>query len=330
MAYANAGHGLQNINQSFTGTLWAADDAFYVYGGSDDQSLTSTLSTYNASSQIWRDVQIVGGSYNYGNRSGASSISDASSGVGWISGGIDPVQESPNLLQFNASQPSRLKWDLIENVANAPNLKGGNTVYIPAGEQGMLVSFGGFNLSAINGTIVDMPADWSLIHVYDIASRVWWKQKTSDLLRAGDTPSDVGEACVGVGISADGSSYHITKYGGRKGDRTRVFETIYTLSIPSFTWVNMTSLSAGSNVQAKVHPLIGTSSPSCQTYNYSQMIVFGGIVRSGKDPIDYTNCQDDFAPLRVLDLSTYEWQTKFDPSISFKVPQIIYGALGGE
>jgi len=31
-----------------------------------------------------------------------------------------------------------------------------------------------------------------------------------------------------------------------------------------------------------------------------------------------------------LDLSTYTWRTSFDPNITYQVPPVIYGVIGGK
>ena len=113
----------------------------------------------------------------------------------------------------------------------------------------------------------------------------------------------------------------------QRGGR-RFYEAVYTLSIPSFTWINATSVSYQSNAEQRVNATAGRSSQSCQVYKGAQLVVVGGSVQLGNDTQD--SCNPVFSPLRALDLSTYTWQTIFDPNVTYQVPPVVYHVIGGK
>jgi hypothetical protein len=59
------------------------------------------------------------------------------------------------------------------------------------------------------------------------------------------------------------------------------------------------------------------------------MIVLGGDVRAGAYSLTDGACSNAFEPVRVLDLSTYEWQKSLNTSASYEAPSIIYNKIGG-
>lgn len=60
------------------------------------------------------------------------------------------------------------------------------------------------------------------------------------------------------------------------------------------------------------------------------MIILGGEIRAGAYSLTNGAYSDVFEPVRVLDLSTYEWQNELNTSASYTVPSLIYDKLGGK
>lgn len=170
-------------------------------------------------------------------------------------------------------------------------------------------------------------ADWSTIYVYDIASHTWWVQEAS-----GNPPANRGAFCSAVTVSPDGGAFHITTYGGWSLANQRSYEDVYILTIPSFTWIDATELSNQSNQEEQVNSTVGRDAlgGACQAYRGSQMIVLGGEIRAGAYSLTNGACSNVFEPVRVLDLSTYKWQTELDTNSSYEVPAVIYDKIGGE
>ncbi|KAH8880606.1 hypothetical protein GQ53DRAFT_833202 [Thozetella sp. PMI_491] len=313
------------------GALWHINDTLYVFGGGfETSSATDKVSAYDTKSNSWKDVTVSGGKFNFGHRTSAQYVSVPDSGLGFIYGGVSPYMGG--MIRFDASDPDNLSWtnETLGSGAHGkemPNLESGALVYIPAGKEGMLVSFGGSNFSA--GIFPDWgwpyDADWSLIYLYDIASHTWWKQSAS-----GTYPRHRGSFCTAVTASPDNGAFHITTYGGWSLNDGRSYEEVHVLSIPSFTWIDASDVSDSTNKERQANSTVGRDSlPSaCQVYNKGQMIVLGGNVRAG--PFTFTSsCSEVFDPVRVLDLSTYSWQTGLKLDGTYAVPQVIYDAIGG-
>ena len=119
-------------------------------------------------------------------------------------------------------------------------------------------------------------------------------------------------------------------YGGFSLPEGRSYETVYTLSVPAFQWINATSVSDRTNTEGKGDGIIGRDHHSCQVHNGAQLVVVGGALRTDTGPLPDGECSQAFAPLRALDLSTYTWRTSFDPNITYQVPPVIYGVIGGK
>ena len=60
------------------------------------------------------------------------------------------------------------------------------------------------------------------------------------------------------------------------------------------------------------------------------MLVTGGVVdANGTSRNDYCNATSH-PPVKVLDLSTYEWQAAFQPNLTYTIPTIVRDVIGGE
>ena len=97
-----------------------------------------------------------------------------------------------------------------------------------------------------------------------------------------------------------------------------------------FTWIAVTSVAKSTNLEQQVKSTIGRMGHKCNTYKNTEMIVLGGEVRDGYDSVTRGQCSTLYAPVRVLDLSTYHWQTSLDMNPSYSVPEAIYNVIGGE
>ncbi|KAK1063345.1 hypothetical protein LTR74_009501 [Friedmanniomyces endolithicus] len=309
------------------GPLWYTNDTLYGFPALG--AIPNTLPSYNITAGTWQLAQVTGGDLGFQNSEDAQSVSVPQSGLIFVMG-RPSVNSTSSLSRFDASDPANLSWT-IETLGNGshgievPNLANGALVYLPAGEQGVLVSFGGLNDTAgtESHTGSSQASDNSIIYIYDIASRTWWAQEAS-----GDIPPIwVVEFCTGAAVSPDGGSFHITTYGGFSDEDGDSSEAVDTLSLPSFTWINATSVSYQSNAEQQVNATAGRSSQSCQVYKGAQLVVVGGSVRLGNDTQD--SCNPVFSPLRALDLSTYMWQTIFDPNVTYQVPPVVYHVIGG-
>ncbi|KAK0253225.1 hypothetical protein LTR91_011042 [Friedmanniomyces endolithicus] len=309
------------------GPLWYTNDT--IYGFPALGAIPNTLPSYNITAGTWQFAQVTGGDLSFHNNSDAQSVSVPQFGLIFVMG-RPSASSASSLSRLDASNPANLSWT-SESLGSGshgvevPNLAYSTLLYLPAGELGVLVSFGGLNDTAITESYTgpSVPSDNSIIYIYDIASHTWWTQKAS-----GDIPPTwVIDFCSGAAISPDGGAFHITIYGGSNEEDADFTEAVYTLSIPSFTWINATSVSYQSNAEQSVNATAGRATQSCQVYKGAQLVVVGGSVRLGNDTQD--SCNPVFSPLRALDLSTYAWQQIFNPNISYQVPEVIYNVIGG-
>ena len=164
----------------------------------------------------------------------------------------------------------------------------------------------------------------STILVYDIQSSTWFSVTAS-----GDQPGPRRQACSVAAVSPDESAFHITMYGGWNLFEGRSYEDVYVLSIPSFTWINITDQI--DNKEQDLSSGTGRDSMGCSVYKNSQMIVLGGEVRDGANAISPAGqCNNTFPAARVLDLTTYTWQHQLNTSLDYRVPTVIYNAIGGK
>lgn len=60
------------------------------------------------------------------------------------------------------------------------------------------------------------------------------------------------------------------------------------------------------------------------------MIDLGGDIRSGAYSLTNGACSEVFEPVRVLDLSTYAWQTSLNLTATYSVPPLVYNVIGGK
>jgi len=186
VAYANA------MNGNNAGAMWNTNDTIYVFGGVE--APTNILSAFHMQTHRWTQVQVDGGNYNFGNRTNALFVSVPESGLSFILGGHDP-QVIGGMIRFDASNPNQLSWtnETLGNGSSGievPDLLGGGFVYVPAGQEGVLVAFGGYNVSAGIEPDWGWPyyADFSIIYVYDIVSNLalvltWSATNSFSLLR---------------------------------------------------------------------------------------------------------------------------------------------------
>jgi hypothetical protein len=78
----------------------------------------------------------------------------------------------------------------------------GAMVFIPIGDGGMLVYFGGVQDKDSNGTMVGQPMDQ--IYLYDVLSSKWYTQKAT-----GRVPQMRARFCAGATWAFDQSSYNM-------------------------------------------------------------------------------------------------------------------------
>ncbi|KAI9682447.1 MAG: hypothetical protein M1829_000239 [Trizodia sp. TS-e1964] len=310
--------------QGTGGSFFYDKTALYPYSGfaelTNDES-NNIIAAYNTTTSQWSSLPPVsGGNLQFGNRDGGQSVSVPDLSLSFFLGG-DSKTPIPGLVKFDSSNPSAPKW-YNQTAGNVPSILSGAMVYVPVGTQGALLAFGGYNSTRR----VTTEQRWEFnpfdrISVYDIASSIW-----RTVVATGDVPSNRTDFCAAMSTSPDYSSFQITLYGGWSVPNGRSYDDVYVLAVPSFLW---TKVSDQHNNETSTPDPIGRRKHKCEMWKDSQMVVIGGIVSNGSSQINaQPNC-DRYPPVRVLDTSTYTWQTEFQPSKAYSVPEAISAVIGG-
>ena len=280
----------------------------------------STLNAYTVQGDVWHDVSVSGGSLNKGISLSTMYASSSAGGVplSFISGGSDAFQNS--MVVFNSSNPQYPSW---KNVASddLPYFRDPNTQYVRYGPAGILVVVGGRIAAGNDATLRQMNS----IQIYDIAAGKWFTQYTT-----GDIPPSSQWYCSAVSAAPDDSSMHLILYGGWTNDQGNFDDEhadragVYILIMPAFHWIKINTTYANELSRITERRL----GHSCATYKDRQFLVFGGKFDKFKN--DNMTCNSTFSPLRMLDLTTFEWQTQWPlKDTAYQVPQAIIDVVGG-
>ena len=307
-------------------------EILYSFGGFQDPSgKTNQLLGYNTATGVWKNHTVSGGAFNFDSRGSAltaTSKGKGNAGLGFISGGWDDI---PGMVRFDGSGgPNDLKWTNETN--NDPPLRlEGSMEYTRFGANGSLITFGGYDKdyvdTSLTGWAYDL-VDMSLIGVYDIASSTWYNVTAS-----GDIPQQRSGACTSTSAAPDDSSMQITMYGGWSLFGGHAFADIYALSIPSFTWINVTDTA---NVEFGLNggQPVGRAHHSCRILGDERsMISVGGDIFFGNKARNQETCNSSLPVIRVLDTTTYTFAESFagiGNLGNYKVPLVVSNIIGGD
>ncbi|KAK3357381.1 hypothetical protein B0T25DRAFT_589681 [Lasiosphaeria hispida] len=308
------------------GTLWVDDinKRFYLFGGEYAQNPPAPFFTLWSFDTIYKEwvsfgtpghPAISGISYGAG-----ASVSERGEGYyygGWMSnnsilGWPGPPIASSNMIKYDMATNSFFNITGPDLVRRA----GGSMVFIPIGDGGMLVYFGGVQDLYSNGTITGQPMEQ--IFLFDVLSSKWYTQNAT-----GNVPPMRRRFCAGATWARDQSSYNIYLYGGSgMPPETAGFDDVYILSIPSFQWIKMYPDRDGTG-QYPHHSL------SCNVIDGAQLIIIGGTF-----PLtDECDVPDQFGS-HNLDMGQQNpdkasWKLFRSNLTSYAVPGLIISAVGG-
>ena len=227
------------------------------------------------------------------------------------------------MVTFNSSNTTAPSWSFSNN--SIPYIMGAATEFVRYGSQGILVAIGGAEAEPLHA----MPYTYrsmANVQVYDVASQTWF-----EIIATGDIPPGRMGPCSGIAAAPDDSSFQMVVYGGSinpqnlsaNADDTYPGE-VYVLVMPAFVWIK-TNASFASGVVANgtaFNTSSGRSPGYCNTYNDRSFLVVGG------DQMTHSNAV--VPPLKLLDTSTYQWQTKYPlPNTTYFVPQPVVSVVGG-
>ncbi|KAK3349547.1 hypothetical protein B0T25DRAFT_548391 [Lasiosphaeria hispida] len=282
-------------------------------GHTDEVGLTWS---YDALSEVWAREPNAG--ILTGLAAGASATNPFTNEAYFLGGGQDSwvLQGSPDFYVDGMVSLNMTDASWRNDTVPGPAISGGFLEYLPIGEKGALVSFGGMGFpEGVAGASSSKPYPMEVIRIYDILSRTWLSQNATVTASNGPsslTPDTRILGCTAWAAAPDNSSHNIYLFGGQRELHGPLTKDLWILSLPSFTWIK-----AGDDA-------FGAIGHSCRRAGVGgrHMIVVGAGERSA------ATCQPFF---RILDMSTLEWTNRFDPSAPlYTVPPAIYAAVGGD
>ncbi|KAI0875671.1 hypothetical protein GGS24DRAFT_489139 [Hypoxylon argillaceum] len=315
------------------GTFFYDHTTLYPYAGlvgPEAAGSSSSLWAFNSGNNSWTSVQVEGGQISFGNNSEGVYASDPRTGTSFYTGGYTVAFNGTynGTVKFRSPNPGPLGWEFRTAVVGmqGPDILKGSMVYLRKGRAGILVALGGYQTAYQGNQIPDSLWDqrpFSDIYIYDIYSNVWYHQTAT-----GDLPDLRTEFCAVASSAPDDSSFQITIHGGWDQLNRRAFNDVYVLSVPSFRWIK---------VQDSNNPdFVGGQNPGrnrhkCDIWNETSMIVTGGEITMGvwNTTLLTLTCNPAYPPVKVLDTSTYVWQTEFKPNVAYSVPEVVTAVIGG-
>ncbi|KAK6346080.1 hypothetical protein TWF730_010413 [Orbilia blumenaviensis] len=302
---------------------------------------TDRMYRYDALQNQWSPDRIEGGEYQWFNNSNGF-YATAPDGRNWYGGGtgIGTWSRKPGVLFFEGNSTTP-KWSFIKESDDfeslpTPSTLAGGAVYLPIGEEGIIVLLGGWDTTKQGNQFQKGTGlDWDLrplsdIFVYDIARNFW------TLIPAkGDLPDMRAEFCLVVNSSQDGRYHNIVMYGGWNQLKGQAYADVWVLSLPSFRWINIADENNPDTRPSKNdinNPRIGNVGRTrhrCNLFKNTQMIVTGGIVSQFSDiKLNIDACNSSHPPIMVMDTSRFVWKASITPDEqNYTVPGQITSAV---
>ncbi|KAJ3564225.1 hypothetical protein NPX13_g7917 [Xylaria arbuscula] len=235
----------------------------------------------------------------------------------------NPLNTSNTLitLDFNIQQSE--KWSNSTLPRRIPSRANPSVVWIPVGDQGILVVLGGVLYPGYStGTTLSLneaqsnkesPGYMTNIDIYDVASGEWYQQPTSD------APPTLAMGCAVAATAQDSSSYNIYYYGGYDGihDNEDFNDDVWILSLPSFIWTKI----SGEAEHAR-------AGHQCLMPYPDQMVSVGGF----RALQGYGQKCLDSNIIEVFNLTSGTWLESYDPSQwnEYGVPEVVHSKIGGD
>lgn len=145
--------------------------------------------------------------------------------------------------------------------------------------------------------------------LYNAGEGVWYKQNTSGTIPPGRT-----DYCTISVAAPDSSSYNIYVYGGRDPNTGTLYDEIYVLSLPSFTWIQI------------YHGQSPRFSHTCHLVGKRQMLTVGGNLSNNLT----AGCDWHTKGVGMLDLTTNTWGSVYNAyAAPYEITQLIVDVIGG-
>ncbi|KAI1205710.1 uncharacterized protein F4807DRAFT_272872 [Annulohypoxylon truncatum] len=238
----------------------------------------------------------------------------------------NPTNVSNTFMTLDMAVQQQEVWTNTTLPVGTQSRAGPSMVWVPVGEQGILVVVGGVTYPGFdndNGTSqneaqskIDSPSFMSTIDVYDVAGDKWYRQPTQG------APPALTRGCAVVATAQDKSSFNIYYYGGYDGISTTsdFNDDVWVLTLPSFMWMKV---SGGTPEHAR-------AGHQCVMPYPDQMITIGGSTSTKGDSL---KCLDGESPsvLQAYNLTQAAWMDSYDPKSwdEYGVPEMIHMMIGG-
>ncbi|OCL01372.1 hypothetical protein AOQ84DRAFT_403499 [Glonium stellatum] len=305
------------------GVLWEdeANKVIYAYGGESNGETALPppyLWYYDIVYNTWNSTDATTADISDASWAGAG-VAVEDRGTGYYYGGWLRNASTPTYGYERHAQSTMLIFDMLGNTFTTspgpdevPRAEG-SMLYLPVGDGGFLVYFGGVQQPYGNWTVV------ANIFLYDIANNLWYNETAT-----GDVPESRRRFCAGATWADDRTSYNIYLFGGASIFDGVGYGDVYILSLPSFTWIKW---------WPRPEDNIGATYPhhslSCNVINY-QMIIMGGTFPNETSHCDMPNVYGQHGlDLGKANPSQEKWET-FRPNITtYQVPPEILQTIGG-
>ncbi|KAF2087703.1 hypothetical protein K490DRAFT_73631 [Saccharata proteae CBS 121410] len=253
----------------------------------------------------------------------------------WLNGEIDQGSSTTTSNMGNETEylQGMLVIDLVGQIAKnisttslgQPRVGGGLQFIDGLGDNGVLVALGGMWASGATTTDNSDLVGFETVQVNDFfaGNTTWYNQSTS-----GDIPPSRLDFCVVTVPAQDNSSYNIYLYGGINPNNLTMYDDMYALSLPSFTWAQV--YGPGES------PRWGHT---CHLVGNRQLLTVGGTADSVVYNIETANqtvntsslqCDWEYKGVAIFDLTTLKWGSAFDAdAASYQVPDNIVSVIGG-
>ncbi|KAI0004358.1 hypothetical protein F4779DRAFT_600151 [Xylariaceae sp. FL0662B] len=299
---------------------WSYDDSFYMWGGQ------ASYGVLPPSKDLWHFTVdgAGGGSWEILNpanrdvfmqltRSTGASFATCN-GMGLYMGGYQSLATDnitgltalsrvpvPGLLTFDAKTKLWSNRSATDFNIFGTSLFGGATCLEGVGKRGVFLPLGGNVANRLafddNGSgLVDM----ATIKFYDVAANKWYTQTT-----AGDSPPLRDRFCISVARSQN-NTYEVFIYGGHNSQTKTIYDDIWILSIPAFTWFKAEARGTLRNDHECT--IVG-----------NQMISVGGF----RSYLNFTEPDEWAQGIGVFDLSTLTWSDHYEPHTTYESPSIV-------
>ncbi|KAI1078811.1 hypothetical protein F5B20DRAFT_546182 [Whalleya microplaca] len=299
---------------------WVHGDSFYMWGGQASYGILP------ASKDLWKfTVDGAGGGswdiVNPANRDVFMQLTRSTgaswttcNGMGLYMGGYQSLGTDnitgltslsrvpvPGLLTFDTNTNTWSNRSATNFNLFGTSLFGAATCLEGLGKRGFFLPLGG-NVANRVAFVDDGSGliDMATIKFYDVAANSWYTQGTT-----GDAPPLRDRFCISVAQSQS-KTYEVFIYGGHNGRDKTIYDDVWILSIPAFTWFK---------AEARGVP---RNDHECITVG-NQMISVGGF----KSFLNFTEPDEWAQGIGVLELSTLTWADRYEPGTTYDSPQVV-------